>query len=151
MFPIKIRRRAKREPTNIEKLQSGAIAGAVAQSITYPLEVTRRRMQTHGLISESISDNLLKQGNKGKNVDEFATKSTNITMMSTMKYLYREQGMAGFFKGLSMNWIKGPIAFSISFTSYDIMKGFFDNDESFRVSELATKITNIALGSDDGN
>lgn len=39
-----------KEPGMMHKLGIGAFAGLVAQSCTYPLEVTRRRMQTHGLV-----------------------------------------------------------------------------------------------------
>lgn len=39
-----------KEPGTFHKLGIGALAGLIAQSCTYPLEVTRRRMQTHGLI-----------------------------------------------------------------------------------------------------
>lgn len=37
--------------------------------------------------------------------------------------LCREEGVRrGFFKGLSMNWIKGPIAVGISFSTYELIK-----------------------------
>jgi solute carrier family 25, member 42 len=39
--------------------------------------------------------------------------------MSTITQLYAEQGIRGFLKGVSMNWMKGPVAFSISFTTFD--------------------------------
>jgi len=49
-------------------------------------------------------------------------------MFLTMRHLFQEQGVNGFFKGVSMNWIKGPIAFSISFTLFDVFQGLMSTD-----------------------
>lgn len=38
--------------------------------------------------------------------------------------MHRHEGICGgFFKGLSMNWVKGPIAVGVSFSTYDMIKG----------------------------
>lgn len=50
------------------------------------------------------------------------------TIRQTLRKVYVEEGIVGgFFKGLSMNWVKGPMATGISFASYDIIKNFLTN------------------------
>eukprot|EP00588_Corethron_pennatum_P012291 CAMPEP_0194268696 /NCGR_PEP_ID=MMETSP0169-20130528/2961_1 /TAXON_ID=218684 /ORGANISM="Corethron pennatum, Strain L29A3" /LENGTH=350 /DNA_ID=CAMNT_0039010017 /DNA_START=231 /DNA_END=1283 /DNA_ORIENTATION=+ len=112
-----------RDPTLIEKLLSGGLSGLVAQSLTYPLEITRRRMQTVGLVSCNESSSLLRQ--PGAPETGHRAKEVPLSMHDTMRTLLKEQGWRGLFKGLSMNWVKGPIAFSISFTTYDYLKVIF--------------------------
>jgi hypothetical protein len=60
------------------------------------------------------------------------------SMLLTMQHLYEEQGVRGFFKGVSMNWIKGPVAFSISFTAFDLLQGWAQTESERREkSQLA--------------
>ncbi|XP_021921251.1 mitochondrial coenzyme A transporter SLC25A42 isoform X2 [Zootermopsis nevadensis] len=81
----------------LPSLAFGAIAGMLGQSSSYPLDIVRRRMQTSPI-----------SGTQYK------------TILGTLKKIYRYEGIrGGFFKGLSMNWVKGPVAVGISFATYD--------------------------------
>ena len=85
----------KRE--NVNRLLSGALAGIIAQSATYPLDVVRRRMQV--------------------NPNEYRSMWQGFQMI-----LMHEGLKGGLYKGLSMNWFKGPIAVGISLTTNDLIK-----------------------------
>lgn len=83
-----------------ERLVFGACAGLIGQSASYPLDVVRRRMQTAGVKSHMYGG-----------------------IVETMKHIVKEGGLiGGLYKGLSMNWIKGPIAVGTSFTTFDLMQ-----------------------------
>ncbi|CAK6955228.1 mitochondrial coenzyme A transporter SLC25A42-like [Scomber scombrus] len=87
------------QPYPYERLAFGACAGLIGQSASYPLDVVRRRMQTAGVTGSSYS-----------------------TIMGTIRVIVTQEGVVhGLYKGLSMNWLKGPIAVGISFTTFDLM------------------------------
>ncbi|KAL1234769.1 Mitochondrial coenzyme A transporter SLC25A42 [Trichinella pseudospiralis] len=78
--------RTGRPVTALEKLVFGAIAGLCGQSASYPLDIVRRRMQT-GVVPQSSS------------------------ISQVVRSVAIHEGVVhGLYKGLSMNWIKGPIA-----------------------------------------
>ncbi|CBH15511.1 mitochondrial carrier protein, putative [Trypanosoma brucei gambiense DAL972] len=80
-----------------ERIVAGGFAGLVAQSATYPLDIVRRRMQV--------------------------TPGRYRGVFHALRVIYKEEGfLQGWYKGLSMNWIKGPIAVSTVFTVNDIVK-----------------------------
>ncbi|XP_060822706.1 mitochondrial coenzyme A transporter SLC25A42 [Bombus pascuorum] len=81
----------------------GAIAGMVAQTSSYPLDIVRRRMQTSAIHGPMNSQHYH-------------------TITSTVTKIYKEEGIMAFYKGLSMNWVKGPIAVGISFATHDSIR-----------------------------
>ncbi|XP_070688786.1 mitochondrial coenzyme A transporter SLC25A42-like [Pempheris klunzingeri] len=86
------------QPYPYERLAFGACAGLIGQSASYPLDVVRRRMQTAGVTGSSCN-----------------------TLLGTMHMIVTQEGVVrGLYKGLSMNWFKGPVAVGISFTTFDI-------------------------------
>ena len=66
------------------ELTSGAIAGLVSQTASYPLEVIRRRMQVGGAVGDGH----------------------RMTIAETTKRIFFERGLRGFFVGLSIGYIK---------------------------------------------
>lgn len=96
----------EREIDPLTRLALGGFSGLVAQSATYPLEIVRRRMQTFSPPYRSI-----------------AAAFTDI--------LQRE-GWRALYKGLSLNWVKGPVSVAISFNVNDAIKAWFAEQERRR-------------------
>lgn len=89
------------------RLGYGALAGICGQSFSYPLDIVRRRMQIDGIDGK---------GYKYKK------------LIGTLKYIFLSEGLVkGLFKGLSINWIKGPIAVGVSFATFDKMRQIVDS------------------------
>lgn len=72
----------------------GATAGLIGQSCSYPLDIVRRRMQT-------------------------GRAPAGMGLLALLSHIAREEGIRALYKGLSMNWLKGPISVGVSFTTYN--------------------------------
>lgn len=89
------RDRTGQKENSIFRMMFGMVAGLIGQSSSYPLDIVRRRMQT-GRIPPGWSP------------------------LRTLIHIYHTEGLKrGLYKGLSMNWLKGPISVGVSFTTYE--------------------------------
>eukprot|EP01029_Cantina_marsupialis_P028743 TRINITY_DN777954_c0_g1_i1.p1 TRINITY_DN777954_c0_g1~~TRINITY_DN777954_c0_g1_i1.p1 ORF type:complete len:296 (+),score=51.77 TRINITY_DN777954_c0_g1_i1:74-961(+) len=77
----------------------GTMSGWIAQSIPYPLDVIRRRMQC---------------ANAGP-----------MKMSTVIKSLLMENGVRGLWKGVTLNIIRGPVQSGVSFMCYEFLKTHF--------------------------
>lgn len=98
LFSSLLEKTKRSQPYPYERLAFGACAGLIGQSASYPLDVVRRRMQTAGV-----------------------TGSAYGTILGTMRAIVTQEGVIrGLYKGLSMNWVKGPVAVGVSLTTFDL-------------------------------
>ncbi|KAI0508558.1 mitochondrial carrier domain-containing protein [Xylaria bambusicola] len=82
------------------ELAAGGISGAVSQTISYPLEVVRRRMQVAGAIGDGH----------------------RLRIAETAGLIFRERGLPGFFVGLTIGYVKIIPLAAVSFYTYERMK-----------------------------
>ena len=84
-----------------------AISGGVSLTLAYPIEIIRRNLQIAGSMQNLATNN-------GQSIMPLKSKSM-------IKYLYSKYGWKGFFRGLSIGYMKVIPMHSISFGVYEIM------------------------------
>jgi solute carrier family 25 protein 16 len=82
------------------ELTSGGLSGAISQTVAYPLEVTRRRMQVGGAVGHRC----------------------HLSIRETICTIFRERGISGFFVGLSIGYLKVVPLVAVSFYTYERLK-----------------------------
>ncbi len=85
------------------ELATGGTAGFVSQTVSYPLEVLRRRMQVGGVVGDGRRLGLVEVG----------------------KRIYMERGWRGFFVGLTIGYVKVVPMVATSFFVYERAKYHF--------------------------
>lgn len=85
------------------ELSAGGIAGLVSQTVSYPLEVIRRRMQVGGAVGDGH----------------------RMTIGETTRLIMRERGFRGFFVGLTIGYAKVVPMVAASFYTYERLKTYF--------------------------
>lgn len=85
-------------------LLCGGVAGAIAQTASYPFDVARRRMQLGSVLPDS---------------------EKCVSLVKTLKYVYHQYGVKkGLYRGLSLNYIRCVPSQAVAFTTYEFMKQF---------------------------
>jgi solute carrier family 25 (mitochondrial carrier protein), member 16 len=79
------------------ELASGAIAGLVSQTASYPFEVIRRRMQVGGAVGDGH----------------------RLKISETARMIWLERGWKGFFVGLTIGYVKVVPMVAVSFYAYE--------------------------------
>lgn len=87
--------------TPTKRLVCGALAGSIAQTITYPLDVLRRRFQVAGMSNVGYKYN--------GTVDAIRT-------------MVHREGIRSLYKGLIPNYLKVAPAIGVSFVTYETCK-----------------------------
>lgn len=97
-------------PGTLGKLGCGAMSGAVAQSITYPFDVLRRRFQINTMSGLGYHYN---------------------SIWHAMSSIYVKEGIRGYYKGLWPNLLKVAPSMASSWLSYEWIKESLSGASSF--------------------
>lgn len=93
------------ESSSTTKLLMGAVAGGIAQTLTYPFDLLRRRFQVLTM---------------GQN--ELGFKYTSVT--NALVTIFKTEGFFGAYKGLTANLFKVIPSMAVSWWSYEIIKDY---------------------------
>jgi len=128
----------------------GGVSGLAAQTITYPLDVIRRQMQVAGLAAEQVQQQQGSGGGGSGTTTPSSSSSSSSsgagisgrvqqqlqqqqphqrpTIWGTAVHIFRESGVRGFGRGLTINFVKVVPSTAIGFTVYDHLKSYLGLD-----------------------
>ncbi|KAJ3042343.1 hypothetical protein HDV00_007477 [Rhizophlyctis rosea] len=92
-------------PSIVARLACGALAGTVAQTATYPLELLRRRLQITGMKGARFQYN---------------------GMWDAWVTIIRQEGLKGLYAGMVPNYLKVVPATAVSFVTYEFTKKYLN-------------------------
>jgi len=91
--------------TVARKLSCGALAGSISQTLTYPFDVLRRKMQVTGMKSSGLG-----------------IKYTGA--IDALRGIIRTEGVQGLYRGLWPNLLKVAPSIATSFFTYELVKEY---------------------------
>ncbi|KAL1198111.1 Mitochondrial adenine nucleotide transporter ADNT1 [Cardamine amara subsp. amara] len=112
------------ELTIVTRLSCGAIAGTVGQTIAYPLDVIRRRMQMVGW--KDASSVVTGEGRSKASLEYTG-------MIDAFRKTVRHEGFGALYKGLIPNSVKVVPSIAIAFVTYEYVKDILGVE--FRISD----------------
>ncbi|XP_019090237.1 PREDICTED: mitochondrial adenine nucleotide transporter ADNT1-like [Camelina sativa] len=112
------------ELTIVTRLTCGAIAGTVGQTIAYPLDVIRRRMQMVGW--KDASSVVTGEGRSKASLEYTG-------MVDAFRKTVRHEGFGALYKGLVPNSVKVVPSIAIAFVTYEMVKDVLGVE--FRISD----------------
>ena len=89
------------QPTMLAMMICGSIAGITSQTICYPLDTVRHRMQANGI---------------------GGTAAVYSGTLDCLRKIWAREGMGGFYKGVRLNTLRAVPGAAVQFTSYDTLK-----------------------------
>lgn len=109
----------------VVNMAAGGAAGLTAQTITYPLDMVRRRLQAlHSPAKMTRSERqFLRASMAGAGA---STRLIHFSIVRSIAYIVRKEGYKGLYKGVSLNFVKTVPAMAISFTIYDRLRMAFN-------------------------
>ncbi|GAA0169700.1 mitochondrial carrier protein [Lithospermum erythrorhizon] len=97
----------------VTRLACGAAAGTVGQTVAYPLDVIRRRMQ---MVGWKDASSIVTGDGKSKGMEYNG-------MIDTFRKTVRHEGFRALYKGLVPNSVKVVPSIAIAFVTYEQVKG----------------------------
>ena len=85
-------------------LVCGGVAGAMAQTFSYPLDMVRRNMQVHGMVSDPRT-------------------TPPPRLLHVLRDVYNRAGLVrGVYRGMSLNYYRAMPQVAVSFSVYELLK-----------------------------
>ncbi|CAF2049044.1 unnamed protein product [Brassica rapa subsp. trilocularis] len=112
------------ELTVTTRLACGAIAGTMGQTVAYPLDVVRRRMQ---MVGWKDASSVITGDGRGKAPIEYSG------MVDAFRKTVRHEGLGALYKGLVPNSVKVVPSIAIAFVTYEKVKDILGVE--FRISD----------------
>ena len=112
------------------KLLCGGLAGATAQTVSYPLDVARRRMQLGQVVTFMFSSCAVMIM-----IRYTCVQVEGCGMGRVLVTTYREAGLVrGLFRGMSINYLRAVPMTAVSFSVYESLKQVMGLQTGLKIS-----------------